>query len=107
MSKSELNCEEFTLLSKFSRQANINDGFVYEDIFRTSYSYGAKFDTNGKLIPNSLKELTEEEKNMLVNYLNENNIPINKTTYYTLLNHYIKGYTNFDEYKNIKKLKYL
>jgi hypothetical protein len=63
---------------------------------------GIQFDKFGKIIEGTGKEITIEEKEKIIKYLEKNNIPFNRMTYNAALKRYIDEFINLDNEKTLK-----
>ena len=101
-SKSYLNKYQKNYLrtiKKFYSKAFEYSKFDEKDILNNTQIINAKFDEKKKVIEGSGRVITKEEKEMLLNYLKSNNIPINKFTYRAIFNRYINGFLSENELK--------
>lgn len=61
-------------------------------------------DDEGNLIPDSGRLILDSEKENIINYLKDNNFPVNKYTYRAVLKRYLNGFLTFDTRGNVLKL---
>ena len=84
-------------VSTIRKFVNFNKGFTSgsltdeKTILSEKRIVGVKFDKWGKIIEGSGREITEEEKLFLIDYLHSNYIPVNRFTYKAALNRYLNG----------------
>lgn len=78
---------------------NKEDKRELKNILETTKIVGVKFDKNGSTIPGSGRTITDEEKNNLIDYLREREIPVNNGTYNALLKRYLNGFIDFTDKK--------
>ena len=77
--------------------------YEYDALKTEKRIVGFKLDSKGRIIEGSGREITDKEKEELIEYLNENDIPINKHTYNAALRRYLNNFIKFDQ-KNTLKL---
>ena len=64
--------------------------------------FGLEYDKFGKIIEGSGREITKEETEKIINYLTDNEIPLNRKTYNAALKRYLNNYISFEETKKLK-----
>ena len=84
--------------SKLLKEKDIKNILNSKDIINV------EFDCNNNIIPNSGKEITKEEKQLVINFLKENDIPISNYTYDIALKRYLNGNLILDSQEKIKNL---
>lgn len=71
------------------------------DFLESKRIIGVEKDKFGNIIENSGRELTNEEKKFIVDYLKNNKVPVNRTTCNFCLKRYINGFIKIDNAKKI------
>lgn len=89
-------------LNKFKnnyKYVNKEDKRELNNIMENSRTFGVKFDNKGNIIPGSGRTITNEERDNLINYLRERDLPVNNCTYNIILKRYINGFIDFTNAK--------
>ena len=86
-------------LKKLYNKAFEYSKFDEKDILNNTQIINVKFDDNKKVIEGSGRVITKEEKEMLLNYLKSNNIPVNRYTYKAIFKRYINEFISEEELK--------
>ena len=101
----KLNNKQFYLLKKlktnFLQSEKFNSTNI-KAIMEEKRVVGIQFDKFGKIIEGTGKEITIEEKEKIIKYLEKNNIPFNRMTYNAVLKRYIDEFINLDNEKTLK-----
>lgn len=107
VTKSELIADEVRIFRKFMNQNEIlrfwNSGDV-KKCYESKHIIGAEIDDFGNVI-NPGHELTLNEKESIINYIKQNNIPLCDKTYNCVLRRYSSGILVFDKETNNMVLK--
>lgn len=91
--KNELTNEEINIIRRFMRYntSAMNDSKSFRKaIFNERYFYNASFNNNSSI------ELTNNEKEKLIEYLSNRYIPVNRITFNLVLKKYLRGQLSFD-----------
>jgi len=91
--KQENYLENDLLLMQFISQNNcdcLNEKSI-EKIYSDKHIVGVQFDKKNRPIPGTGREITKEEKQNIIFYLNENKIPLNIKTYSIAMRRYLNG----------------
>ena len=84
ITKGKLSSADYRILRMFiaknknDREMSAND---IANIYKNKTVVGVEFDKFGKVIPNTGREITLEEKQNIIRYLKRKNIPITNKTY--------------------------
>ena len=74
-------------------------------IYNMKQIVGVKFDEQGNVIPSSGREIMREEKDYIINYLKDNNIPLTNATYNTAVRRIANGALDTNEIELSDKKK--
>ena len=99
-----LDESEYRVLKQFTRRNTITYMLNISDIYKTETIIGVKFDKNNHPISGTGRVIKYEEKKYLIDYLINNNIPVNQVSYKALFDRYINGYFNMNS--NNTKIKF-
>lgn len=89
-----LNPDEYRNIKTFiakNRKDNKLSPTDLQKIYNMKQVIGVEFDKKGNIIPGSGREVTAEEKQNIVKYLNYNHIPVTNRTYNLALRQYLVG----------------
>lgn len=95
--KDRLNTSDYRILrSFFAKYKNDKELKAYDlaNIYDSKTTIGVQVDAKGRVIPNSGREVTLEEKKGIIRYLRFHNIPITSNTYNIAFRRWSKGMLN-------------
>lgn len=104
--KGKISLSEQKLVMRFvgkyhnNRELKSNE---ISNIYKTQTIIDVEFDKYGNIIPGSGREITTEEKQNVIMYLNSKNIPITNSTYNIAFRRWISGEISFEETKKENK----
>lgn len=105
ISKSILSSEEMRCLKTFITKNKMIKPIDVNQIMNEKNIVGVQTDEKGNLIEGTGREITVEEKQEVINYLHQNDIPINTKTYRVALKRYINNnlFKNDEDINNVSK----
>lgn len=104
-SKKMISINDYKSIVKFMKSNEHADFSIYnsiDTIMDEKQEINCRKDKDGFPIPNTGEVVSDDLKNELINYLNDNNIPVNYKTYRALLNRYSMGLISFLQSKFVK-----
>lgn len=105
LAKDNFSKEDFIILAKFVDKnitGNKNNSSCIRQIMKEKVILNYQKDASGLPIPGTEEVLERTEKEKLINYLKEYNIPLNLKTYNCILKRYKSGILTFEE-NSVKK----
>ncbi|MBQ9024369.1 MAG: hypothetical protein IJ105_04030 [Bacilli bacterium] len=100
-----LNQKQLLLVKKFminNQNSDVENESDIKVIREEKRIFGLEYDKFGKIIEGSGREITKEETEKIINYLTDNEIPLNRKTYNAALKRYLNNYISFEETKKLK-----
>lgn len=91
---------QLSLIRRFvmnNLNADENQRNEIKAIYAEKRTVGVKYDENNNVIPNTGRIINDEEKKLLIDFLTNNRIPINRFTYRAALKRYLNGYILNDD----------
>ena len=101
-----LTTEEYRIIKTFISKNQNDKGltpFNINQLYNTKTVVGVNFDEKGKIIEGSGREITKEEKQNIISYLNSRQIPITKITYNIAFRRWLSGNLNIEEKQEEKR----
>ena len=92
---------KFCNRNRYIEKSNTYEEHTINQIMENEKRIGAEVDKFGRVIENSGRIITDEEKRNIINYLKKKNIVVNMVTFNAAFKRYIKGFLNFE----LKELK--
>lgn len=107
--RDDLNIDEIRIYRKFQQVNNKNEEINLNQLYTSRQIFGLKFDENGNAIPETGREVTNEEKENLVNYILGAGLPLTNDVYDAALdrwrNDFLKMPTRFNDEDHAEVLK--
>lgn len=100
--RESINPDDYKLLGafvgKYKTERELSD-FEINNIYNTKTIINVQFDEENKIIPGSGREITIEEKQNIIKYLKDNNIPVTNKTYNIIYRRWLSGELIFNSEK--------
>lgn len=104
--RDDLNLDDYKLLSTYVKEIKNEDELsevAINNIYNTKTIVGVKIDEENNIIPGTGREITKEEKQNIINYLKEVNIPITNKTYNAAYKKWLSGILIIESEEKDKK----
>lgn len=107
--KGNVSKKEYVCFNQFVNRY-VNDKFLHDrDIFDIKVMIGAQFDANKRMIVDTGREVTDEEKKAILNFIKVKGVPLTQCTYEAAFQRWKNGFINIDLFldENSSKVKSL